>query len=54
LLGKQIRTAEVIAYPELGPEAVRKITVEDFPVTVVNDTQGNDLYQIGREQYEVK
>jgi fumarate hydratase subunit beta len=54
LLGKQIRSAEVIAYPELGPEAVRKITVEDFPVTVVNDTQGNDLYQMGREQYEVK
>jgi len=54
LLGKQIRSAEVIAYPELGPEAIRKLTVEDFPVTVVNDTFGNDLYQIGREQYEVK
>jgi len=54
LLGKQIKSAEVIAYPELGPEAVRKITVEDFPVTVVNDTQGNDLYQMGREEYEVK
>jgi len=54
LLGKQIKSAEVIAYPELGPEAVRKIMVEDFPVTVVNDTQGNDLYQMGREQYEVK
>jgi len=54
LLGKKIRSAEVIAYPELGPEAVRKITVEDFPVTVVNDTKGNDIYQMGREQYEVK
>ncbi len=54
LLGKQIKSAEVIAYPELGPEAVRKITVQDFPVTVVNDTQGNDLYQMGRKQYEVK
>jgi len=54
LLGKKISSAEVIAYPELGPEAVRKITVEDFPVTVVNDTQGNDIYQMGREQYEVK
>jgi len=53
LLGKQIRSAEVIAYPELGPEAVRKLTVEDFPVTVINDTFGNDLYQMGREQYEV-
>ena len=54
LLGKQITEAEVIAYPELGPEAVRKLTVKDFPVTVVNDTYGNDLYQMGREQYEVK
>ncbi|MCK4440909.1 MAG: fumarate hydratase C-terminal domain-containing protein, partial [Sulfurovaceae bacterium] len=49
-----ITSAEVIAYPELGPEAVRKITVKDFPVTVINDTHGNDLYQMGREQYEVK
>ncbi len=54
LLGKQIVSAEVIAYPELGPEAIRKLTVKDFPVTVVNDTYGNDLYQMGREQYEVK
>ena len=54
LLGKRIKSAEVIAYPELGPEAVRKIEVEGFPVTVINDTFGNDLYQMGREQYEVK
>ena len=54
LLGKKITAAEVIAYPELGPEAVRKITVKDFPVTVINDTHGNDLYQMGREKYEVK
>jgi len=54
LLGKKILSAEVIAYPELGPEAVRKLIVKDFPVTVINDTYGNDLYQMGREQYEVK
>ncbi len=54
LLGKRIKSAEVIAYPELGPEAVRRIEVEEFPVTVINDTYGNDLYQMGREQYEVK
>ena len=53
LLSKQIKSAEVIAYPELGPEAVRKLEVENFPVTVVNDTKGNDIYQMGREQYEV-
>jgi len=54
LLGKQIKSAEVIAYPELGPEAIRKLEVENFPVTVINDAYGNDLYQQGREQYEVK
>jgi len=54
LLGKQIKSAEVIAYPELGPEAIRKIEVENFPVTVINDAYGNDLYQQGREQYEIK
>jgi len=54
LLGKKITAAEVIAYPELGPEAVRRITVKDFPVTVINDTHGADLYQMGREKYEVK
>ena len=54
LLGKRIKSAEVIAYPELGPEAIRKIEVEEFPVTVINDTHGGDLYQMGREQFEVK
>ncbi len=54
LLGKQIKSAEIIAYEELGPEAVRKLEVVDFPVTVINDAYGADLYQIGREQYEVK
>jgi len=54
LLGKQIKSAEVIAYEELGPEAVRKLEVVDFPVTVINDTYGADLYQQGRSQYEVK
>jgi len=54
LLGKRIKSAEVIAYPELGPEAVRRLEVENFPVTVVNDAHGNDLYQQGREQFEVK
>ena len=54
LLGKQIKSAEIIAYEELGPEAVRKLEVVDFPVTVINDTHGADLYKIGRSQYEVK
>lgn len=49
LLAKRIKDAKVIAYPELGPEAVREIVVEDFPVVVVNDIYGNDLYEEGRK-----
>ncbi len=54
LIGKTIKSAEVIAYPELGPEAIRRLLVEEFPVTVINDTYGNDLYDMGRAKYEVK
>jgi fumarate hydratase subunit beta len=54
LIAKAIKSAEVIAYPELGPEAVRKLEVEDFPVVVVNDVYGNDLYEMGRKQWEEK
>ena len=53
LLARQIKSAEVIAYPELGPEAIRKLEVVDFPLTVINDTFGADLYKMGRAQYEV-
>ena len=45
------KKAEVIAYPELGPEAIRKLEVEDFPVTVVNDCYGGDLYEEGRKKW---
>jgi len=51
LLAKAIKKAEVVAYPELGPEAIRRLEVEDLPVTVVNDAYGNDLYQEGRKKY---
>ena len=54
LLAKTIREAEIVAYPELGPEAIRRLVVEDFPATVINDAYGNDLYEEGRRQYEVK
>jgi len=54
LIAKAVKKAEVIAYPELGPEAVRRIEVEDFPVVVVNDTEGNDLYEEGRKLWEDK
>ena len=51
LLSKRIRRAEVVAYEDLGPEAIRKLTVEDFPVIVVNDIYGNDLYIEGAKRY---
>jgi fumarate hydratase subunit beta len=51
LLAKRIKKAEIVAYPDLGPEAIRRLEVEDFPVTVINDTEGNDLYQVGIEKY---
>ncbi|MGI1657735.1 MAG: Fe-S-containing hydro-lyase [Desulfitobacterium sp.] len=51
LLAKRIVSAEVIAYPELGTEAIRKLEVKDFPVMVVIDKDGNDLYESGKAQY---
>lgn len=51
LIKKRILSQETIAYEELGPEAVRKLVVKDFPVTVIIDSKGNDLYEIGREEY---
>ena len=51
LIAQRIKKAEVIAYPELGPEAIRKLEVEDFPVTVVNDSYGGDLYEEGRKKW---
>jgi fumarate hydratase subunit beta len=44
LLGLRIKQARVIAYEDLGPEAVRELVVEDFPVLVINDCHGGDLY----------
>lgn len=51
LLAQCIHKAEVIAYPELGAEAIRKLSVVDFPVVVLIDSQGNNLYEIGRQSY---
>lgn len=45
LLSKRIKNSEVIAYDDLGTEAIRKLTVEDFPVIVVIDSTGRDLYE---------
>lgn len=54
LIARTITAEEIIAFPELGPEAVRKLTVRDFPVTVIIDSFGNNLYVSGREQYNLR
>jgi fumarate hydratase subunit beta len=50
-LAKRITAQEVVAYPELGTEAIRRLTVEDFPVVVINDAHGADFYEEGRKKY---
>lgn len=51
LISKCIKQARVVAYPELGPEAIYELVVEDLPVVVVNDIYGGDLYQEGIKKY---
>ncbi|MCL2672699.1 MAG: Fe-S-containing hydro-lyase [Clostridiales bacterium] len=51
LLSDCIKEAEVVAFEDLGAEAICRLELEKFPVVVVIDTLGNDLYQIGRAQY---
>lgn len=51
LLAKSITASEMIAYEDLGAEALRKLTVVDMPLVVIIDSQGNNLYQQGREAY---
>lgn len=51
LLSKAIISSEVVAYDDLGTEAIRKLTVKDFPVIVVIDKKGNNLYDIAKEKY---
>ena len=51
LLSKCIKKAEVVAYDDLGAEAIRRLEVENFPAIVVIDSQGNNLYELGRAEY---
>lgn len=53
LLSKSIIDEEVIAFADLGTEAVRKLKVKDFPAVVVIDSKGNNLYEIGRKKYQI-
>ncbi|NLO36134.1 MAG: TRZ/ATZ family protein [Clostridiaceae bacterium] len=54
LLSQHVRSAEVVAYPDLGPEAIRRLVVVDFPVIVLIDSQGNSLYQSGPARYRLE
>jgi fumarate hydratase subunit beta len=53
LIAKSIKKADVIAYEELGAEAIRRLEVEDFPVTVINDIYGGDAYEEGKAKYKL-
>jgi fumarate hydratase subunit beta len=52
LIAKTIKKAQVVAYEDLGAEAINRLWVEDFPAIVVNDIYGNDLYEQGVKQYK--
>lgn len=51
LLSKQIRKNDLVAYEELGAEAIRRLEIEDFPVILVNDIHGGDLYIAGKREF---
>ena len=51
LLARSVRSQEVVAYPDLGPEAIRRLEVVDFPAIVINDLYGHDLYLDGVKRY---
>jgi fumarate hydratase subunit beta len=53
LLSKSIIKSDVVAYADLGPEAILSLEVKDFPVTVISDIYGGDLYEEGRAKYRV-
>ena len=53
LISKTIIKSEVVAYPDLGPEAVLNLEVKDFPAVVINDIYGGDLYVEGKKKYSV-
>ncbi|MDI7276569.1 MAG: Fe-S-containing hydro-lyase [Anaerolineae bacterium] len=54
LIARSVRRAEVIAYPELGPEAVQRLEVADLPAIVINDVYGGDAYEAGKAAYRLE
>jgi fumarate hydratase subunit beta len=54
LISKSVLASEVVAYPELGPEAIMRLQVKDFPCIVINDMYGGDLYEEGKKKYRIE
>lgn len=52
LIGKSVKSSEIVAYEDLGAEAIRKLEVEDLPIIVIIDSEGNNLYELGQEEYK--
>jgi len=52
LLAKAIKQVEIVAYEDLGTEAIRRLTVENFPAIVANDIYGEDLFELGKARYQ--
>ncbi len=52
LIARAIKKVEIVAYEDLGPEAIRRLEVVDFPAIVANDIYGNDLFEMGMESYK--
>ena len=54
LIAKSITKSDIVAYGELGPEAILRLEVKDFPAVVINDMHGGDLYQEGKAKYKIQ
>lgn len=54
LIADTIKKVDIVAYPDLGPEAIRRMEVDNYPCIVAIDCEGNDLYEIGVKQYRIE
>ncbi|HPG54402.1 MAG TPA: fumarate hydratase C-terminal domain-containing protein, partial [Smithellaceae bacterium] len=54
LTARCVKKVELVAYEDLGPEAIRKLTVVDFPAVVINDAHGNDLYLSAQNKWRIQ
>lgn len=54
LIADTIKKVDIVAYPDLGPEAIRRMEIENYPCIVAVDCEGNDLYEIGVKKYRIE